>query len=199
MTDKECVRAGYDRTGRYHVPQVSGEVEKATAAPFDHVPSGPLNADREQSDAGTGSPAARDMCPDCRCAPNMPHSPDCGQNPARVPSDWWGRKQTLMLNITEGEAESGRETVDVDDIVAIPLDVQERLFQFAFLDALDALGDFLLDNGDDIREMALARLRSGHAAYGSEMFTWGPERRRDELMQEVCDAIVYWISGSVGP
>jgi len=50
---------------------------------------------------------------------------------------------------------------------------------------------------DELRDLALSRLRSGYEQYGSEMFTWDAETRRRNVMEELADAIVYLCSGPV--
>ena len=132
---------------------------------------------------------AEDQCPECRCAPGQPHSPDCteAERPARTP--------TLMLN-TDREM----ETVDIDDLVIIPLDIQEWFFEAGKYEAAMKLVDLVgaLDtNPVELFALARTRLRSGFEDYHSAMFAWDAETRRRNVMEELADALVYLISGPI--
>ena len=93
-------------------------------------------------------------------------------------------------------ATGNMQTVDIDDFVAIPLEIQERLFELEFDNAHESLVHTLTEeHSTEIYNLALTRLRDGFRAYHSEMFTWDAETRRRNVMEELADAIVYLTSG----
>ena len=135
------------------------------------------------------------FCDECRATPGELHAEGCTH----------GREVGCILpeELREDRAE---------DPVNIPLDVQERLFTFAREQAIYDLRDLLerfawtqsADWEDDaagqrneLHDLARARLRSGFVLYGSAMFTWTPEERFRNVMEELADAIVYLTSGPV--
>lgn len=137
------------------------------------------------------------FCHECRAQAGDLHNPEC---PANLEQ---GADVVKVDELREDRAE---------DPVNIPLDVQERLFTFAREQAIYDLRDLLerfawtqsADWEDDaagqrneLHDLARARLRSGFVLYGSAMFTWTPEERFRNVMEELADAIVYLTSGPV--
>ena len=172
MTDTTCTRYGYDDTGRYHVPAVSSN---------DHV-----------SQTGNFPVAGNmdDQCPECRCSPGQPHAEDCPtQNTEQSVKS---PHPTLNINITEAESCPGCNPV------CVPLPLQTRLLEAFLLDEwVENLRAFAERHKDEIVDMTFQRLRDGFETYGSEMYGWSPERRTDEMCQEIADWNAYGSSGEV--
>lgn len=121
-----------------------------------------------RSAIGAGPVFAADQCPECRCAPDAPHNQDCPQ-----------------VSAADGQ-------------VHIPLPLQERLFTLEQKAAFGTLYELLNYSSNELRTLALARLRSGFEQYGSTMFEWDEETRRRNVMEELADALVYLCSGPIG-
>jgi len=79
----------------------------------------------------------------------------------------------------------------------IPFRVQEWMFDSLAEHRLDQLHDLIDDHRDLILEMARDRFRKGYAKYGSGMYGYSPEKRLDETLQELADAVCYLTSGPV--
>lgn len=270
-------RIGYDASGRYHVPDPA-----------------------KYKGRGEWPATPRDQCDDCRCAPNMPHSPDCdgasqmsgsviNTAPEHVEScvpegsrehrsvpqpdnpfpealyDLMDNASSLRSddNLDDGEKlikvtscpvccqqmDPG-ETIDCDhceepiavesfavvngpggvfvyhlhcydevyhpddgrdddeasldydegwhgDPSGVPFRVQEWMFESLCEVEIDKLHDLIDDHHDLIIEMARERHKKGYARFRSEMYSWSPERRLDETLQELADAVVYPTSGPI--
>ena len=123
-----------------------------------------------------------DQCDECRCAPGESHNDQC---------------PTLNINVGPNEyvEPEYRTTIDIDDIISIPLDIQEHIFRqgvdYASLD----LERMLLQDWEEIKDLALERLRGGFSEFGCEMFAWSAETRRQNVLEEIADSLVYLISG----
>ena len=87
-------------------------------------------------------------------------------------------------------------TTEESSAVHIPLDVQKRLFEAYYADALDKIYS-LLDTAE-VELCARSRFREGYELYGSDAFTWTPEHRRRECIEEIADAACYLVTGSIG-
>ena len=81
------------------------------------------------------------------------------------------------------------------DSFSVPFSVQEFMFESLAGYAVDNLHDLIYDHRDLILEMARDRFRRGYAEHGSKMYSWSPERRLDETLCELADAVVYPTSG----
>lgn len=79
----------------------------------------------------------------------------------------------------------------------VPFSVQEFMFEELAPVQAEYIHDILNDHMDLIIEMARDRFRKGYAKYGSAMYSWSPERRLDETLQELADAVVYLTSGNI--
>jgi len=91
-----------------------------------------------------------------------------------------------------------RETAPDEETPDVPFAVQEWLFESLAEHELGKLHDLIDDHAKLILEMARDRFRKGFAKYGSAMYSWSPERRLDETLQELADAVVYPTSGPLG-
>jgi hypothetical protein len=166
------MRAGYDDDGNYRF-----------------VPTHPLE----------------DQCPECRAAPGAPHADGCpGLRDSRMAADSDVTNCTHLSRSADSSthvSQSGNFPASGNmNPVNIPLEVQERLFNKCWCDAMNtmiALAGNRIGVPDDLLDLALARLRSGFEQYGSEMYTWDAETRRRNVMEELADAIVYLTSGPV--
>lgn len=86
-----------------------------------------------------------------------------------------------------------------EELVHIPLAVQERLFELTCGEAMDMVSELFHRHEEEILELALERLRGGYETYGSAMFTWDSDTRRREAFEEAADLIVYLCSGPISP
>ena len=171
MGDKTCTRYGYDDTGRYHVP-------------------------------------VNDQCPDCRTPPGHDHAKGCthtealgglcGSDEMKQAVNEYVEPETgcYCADVSsDGKFPATGNIIDIDQLVAIPLDIQEHIFRqgvdFASLD----LERMLLQDWEEIKAMALDRLRGGFREFGCEMFTWDAATRRQNVLEEIADSLVYLISG----
>jgi len=77
----------------------------------------------------------------------------------------------------------------------VPFSAQEWMFESLCEVEIENLHDLIDDHHDLIIEMARDRFRKGFCKYGSTMYSWSPERRLDETLQELADATVYHTSG----
>ena len=116
-----------------------------------------------------------------------------------------GEVETLMVNTENEYVEpdvgchcadvSYANTIDVDQVVAIPLEMQRWMYRQMAFRTLDDLADIILNHPDELVELAEKRLVEGHAEFGCEMYCWDPETRRANLFEELADASVYASSG----
>jgi hypothetical protein len=92
----------------------------------------------------------------------------------------------------------------------VPFELQSHLLSTTWLESICWLHDLIEEALDDwgpeekpcgggapLYELARFRLEDGYNAYGSEMYTWGPEHRLRNVMEELADALVYLSSGPV--
>jgi len=136
-------------------------------------------------------PLAVDQCSECRCAPGQPHATGCDET-AKVTDS--------VINVEscpECGAVTDIEYVDEGqaDTFAVPFKVQEFMFEELCEEKIAELPHLIFTHSERIIEMARDRFRKGYAKYGSAMYAWSPERRLDETLQEVADAVVYPTSG----
>lgn len=124
-----------------------------------------------------------DQCNECRG--HGEHNPECSE--AEFPP----------ARSAIGSGPEFMSVVAIEDLVAIPLSIQEHIFKqgadYASLD-LEAM---LLNDWEEVKALALTRLRRGYEEYGSGMFTWDAETRRQNVLEELADSLVYLISGPV--
>lgn len=87
MSDRHCTRAGYDSTGRYHVPKWTPPVPKPDAVRIGTVYQDEETGEYVMPADFAGEPELRwkpeacgDQCPECRAAPGTPHNQACGTN-----------------------------------------------------------------------------------------------------------------------
>lgn len=86
---------------------------------------------------------------------------------------------------------------DAPDATDVPFPVQEWIFESLVGTSSLEVEDVLETYEDRIIAMARERFREGYAKFGSTMYGWSPERRLDEVLQELADALVYLTSGPV--
>jgi hypothetical protein len=172
-TDTPHRRYGYDVSGNYHVPVV-----KDSAAVVKDNPTG--------EDVW---PLDHDQCPDCRCAPNEPHSPDCEGDLLDKAAD-----TKLTPEVSDDEREQGKSA---DKSVDIPLSVQVWIFDSLADVMLERLHEVIDSYHDTIIALAGDRFVAGYEEYGDTMYGWSHERRLDEVLQEIADSIVYLTSGPI--
>lgn len=92
-------------------------------------------------------------------------------------------------------ASSGDVAGSDDEPHHIPFKTQEFMFEELCEEKLAELPHLIFTHAERIIEMARDRFRKGYARFGSEMYSWTPERRLDETLQELADAVVYPTSG----
>ena len=90
-----------------------------------------------------------------------------------------------------------RETPPAEETPSVPFPVQSWVFEALIETEIDNLHALIDDHHDEILEMARKRHREGFVTHGSEMYSWSPERRLDETLQELADAGVYPTSGPI--
>jgi len=177
MNDTCCQRHGYDNTGRYHVPGPGPEPEKCEHCGGTHKPWVMCDEVKDpETFYGPKFPAAGNMADQVNIGTGAASSQDA-------------------------VSQTGNTTAPVN----IPRDMQERLLALEYTGIVRQLAMWLDEcedqSGaafdDELRDLALSRLRSGYEQYGSEMFTWDAETRRRNVMEELADAIVYLCSGPV--
>lgn len=115
--------------------------------------------------------AYRDQCSECRTPPGKPHAPDC---PA----------------VVSEMAKRFRESTS-----SVPFSVQEFMFEELVEVQLEYLHDIIKDHERTILAMARDRFRKGFAKYGDRMYHWTPEKRLENVLEELADAVVYSTSG----
>jgi hypothetical protein len=89
------------------------------------------------------------------------------------------------------------ECVDVDDLVVIPLDLQEHIFEMGADWAMLEVERLLLTEMESIRALALDRLRQGYVDYGCRAFCWDAKTRHQNVVEELADALVYLVTGPI--
>ncbi|MEN6546197.1 MAG: hypothetical protein ABFE07_09170, partial [Armatimonadia bacterium] len=75
----------------------------------------------------------------------------------------------------------------------VPFGLQQHLLDTTWRDSLCWLSDLIIeeiqvyDDGErsELHLLADNRLRDGYKAYGSEMYTWSPEERRRNVLEEL--------------
>ena len=125
----------------------------------------------------------------------------CGQ---RVGEDgicgYWGGQFPGRETGPEEETHEdlqGKGADKMADTFSVPFEVQEWMFESTAERSIAWLHGLIDDHHTRIIEMARDRFRKGYAKYGSAMYSWSPERRLDETLQELADAVVYPTSGLV--
>ena len=148
-------------------------------------------------DTGRYHVPVNDQCPDCRTPPGHDHAKGCTHTEALGGLCGSDEMKQAVNEYVEPDVGCHCASVDIDQLVAIPLDIQEHIFRqgvdFASLD----LERMLLLDWEEIKAMALDRLRGGFREFGCEMFTWDAATRRQNVLEEIADALVYLISGPV--
>jgi len=93
----------------------------------------------------------------------------------------------------------------------VPFELQCLLFDVTWLTSLYKLRDLIDDAlsgwdpeekcscgcGEDLYQLARARLEGGYEAYGSAMYDWSTGKRYCNVLEELADALVYLSSGPV--
>ena len=131
------------------------------------------------------------------CAYYVESCPECGA----VTDIDYGPESVLLPKRESGAAEETSlqslvKTADrIADTFSVPFKTQEWMFESLCKAKLANLQSMIDDHFDLIIEMARDRFRRGYAKYGSAMYSWSPERRLDETLQELADAVVYPTSG----
>ena len=81
----------------------------------------------------------------------------------------------------------------------IPKTLEEQLELFDKISPyiVDEVLSLMLAYEGEILEMARERLISGFKEYGSLMFEWDDIKRESAILEELADAVNYFVSGSV--
>jgi hypothetical protein len=78
----------------------------------------------------------------------------------------------------------------------VPWEMQEWTFNSLSHQMCHEIANYLMSVYEqEILNQAQARHADGYTHYGSEMYTWTPEERFENVMQELADAVVYMTSG----
>lgn len=124
----------------------------------------------------------------------------CGLSPCECDGDTEipDRMSDRKLSVEELSLQKPAEMADrIPDTFHIPFKTQEFLFEELCEEKLAELPHLIFTHSERIIEMARDRFRKGYAKFGSEMYSWSPERRLDETLQELADAVVYPTSGPI--
>lgn len=83
---------------------------------------------------------------------------------------------------------------------SVPVNVQLWILDALSHTMLHEIAQFIADKyeGRILRE-AGCRQKEGYVAYDSVMYNWTPERRLQNVIEELADAVVYMTSGPLPP
>ena len=139
----------------------------------------PVSQTGNAPDTGNGHDDS-DQCPSCRCAPNMPHAFGCE-----------------AANSHDDEPVCTVAAPETPGTPHIPFPTQSWMFEALAEVELDKLHEILDKFQARIIKTARIRHQDGFVTHGSEMYSWTPERRLDEMLQEIADSIAYLTSGPI--
>jgi hypothetical protein len=78
----------------------------------------------------------------------------------------------------------------------VPWEMQEWTFDALSHQMCHEISHYIMDMFEQtILDAAKTRHTDGYVHFGSEMYTWTPEERFENVIQELADAVVYLTSG----
>jgi hypothetical protein len=77
----------------------------------------------------------------------------------------------------------------------VPLEHQQALLDATLVHGRDHLVNFIYAHWPTIRLEARLRHTDGYRDYGSRMYSWSADERRQNVVEELADALVYLSSG----
>lgn len=94
----------------------------------------------------------------------------------------------------------GESTKDVNVqamacIPDVPLERQQEMLCTFLLTGLSGVTEFIREHWSAIVTEAVARHADGYREYGSRMYSWSEDERRQNIIEELADALVYMSSG----
>lgn len=80
-------------------------------------------------------------------------------------------------------------------LTKILLPAQQRMLEAQIEQGPDALCELIWDGWPEICEMARRRHAAGYTTYGDTMYHWHDKVRRQNMLEEAADLVVYMSSG----
>lgn len=128
----------------------------------------------------------RDQCPECRCAPNMPHNADCANLDDGEP----------LIKVMDTDVNKWSISGD-NRGCNIPFWAQSWTFEARIEREVDHLHEIIDDHHDEIVEMARRRHEKGFISYGSKGYQWDAKTRLRNVLEELSDAPTYLTMGPI--